>query len=148
MSNSPTAPISTTASSSNCSCPNPPTPTIIACGALAKAVRQVAATRGWKVRVAAVPASFHNDPRHIVPAVERLATAAARAGHRVAVAFADCGSYGGLGQLCAPLGIAPLGGPPCFGVFPGPDPGPPPPGPLPATHPPTHPPVRTLPPSA
>ncbi len=53
--------------------------------------------------------------------MERLATAAARAGHRVAVAFADCGSYGGLDQLCARLGIARLGGLHCFDVFAGPD---------------------------
>jgi hypothetical protein len=81
----------------------------------------VAASRGWNVRVAAVPASLHNDPRHIVPAVERLATTAARSGHRVALAYADCGSYGGLDQLCARLGIGRLGGLHCFDVFAGPD---------------------------
>ena len=37
------------------------------------------------------------------------------------MAFADCGSYGGLDQLCARLGIARLGGLHCFDVFAGPD---------------------------
>src|SRR5690348_5717380 len=130
MSSSTTATISTTDSSSKLGyryerhtpgAPGTPTTTVIACGALAKTVRQVAARRGWNVRVVAVPASFHNDPRHIVPAVERLASAAARDGHRVAVGYADCGSYGGLDQLCARLGIARLGGLHCFDVFAGPD---------------------------
>jgi hypothetical protein len=95
--------------------------TIIACGALAKTVRQIAAARGWNVRVRTVPASLHNNPRHIVAAVERLATAAAQAGHRVAIAYADCGSYGGLDQLCGRLGIARLGGLHCFDIFAGRD---------------------------
>jgi hypothetical protein len=95
--------------------------TIIACGALAKTVRQIAAKRGWNVHVRTVPASLHNNPRHIVPSVQRLATAAARAGHHVVLAYADCGSYGGLDELCAGLGIARLGGLHCFDVFAGPD---------------------------
>ena len=39
----------------------------------------------------------------------------------MALAYADCGSYGGLDQLCARLGIARLGGLHCFDVFAGPD---------------------------
>ena len=53
--------------------------------------------------------------------MERLATAAAQAGHRVALAYADCGSYGGLDQVCARLGVARLGGLHCFDVFAGQD---------------------------
>jgi hypothetical protein len=96
--------------------------TVIACGALAGPVREIAARRGWdELRVVTLPASLHNNPRHIVPAVERLAEAAERAGHRVVLGYADCGTYGGLDALCTRLGIARLPGLHCFDLFAGPE---------------------------
>ena len=43
---------------------------VIACGALAVHVRQIARRRGWDVDVHPVPALLHNRPERIAPAVE------------------------------------------------------------------------------
>src|SRR5690348_17139164 len=101
MSSSPTARISTTGSSASCrSRPDPAVPdpaapvAVIACGALAGPVREIAARRGWTAEVHSLPAVLHNRPARIAPAVEQLATDLLGRGRRVAVAYADCGSYG------------------------------------------------------
>src|SRR5437868_4338329 len=117
MSSSPTARTSTTGSSASCrSRPDPTVPdrtvpdpavpdqaapvAVIACGALAGPVREIAARRGWPAEVHSLPAVLHNRPARIAPAVEQLATDLLGTGHRVAVAYADCGSYGALDGLC------------------------------------------------
>jgi hypothetical protein len=41
-------------------------------------------------------------------------------GHRVALAYADCGSYGALDELCSKYGVQRLGGLHCYDVFAGP----------------------------
>jgi Protein of unknown function (DUF1638) len=41
-------------------------------------------------------------------------------GHRVALAYADCGSYGALDALCSKYGVARLHGLHCYDVFAGP----------------------------
>src|SRR5215475_5596723 len=67
---------------------------IIACGALGAHVRQIAGRRGWPVQVHCLPSIWHNSPRLIAPAAERLASELLRKGLRVALAYADCGTYG------------------------------------------------------
>ena len=94
---------------------------VIACGALAGPVREIAARRGWPAEVHSLPAVLHNRPARIAPAVEQLATGLLGTGHRVAVAYADCGSYGALDGLCERLGLARLPGLHCYDVLAGPD---------------------------
>jgi len=64
---------------------------IVACGALAIHVKQIANRRGWDVEVVPVPPELHNRPEKIAPAV-----AAAAGGEEVVVAYADCGTRGSL----------------------------------------------------
>jgi hypothetical protein len=65
---------------------------VLACGALAFDVRDIARRRGWEVDVVPVQAILHNRPERIPAAV-----AAAAAGRDVvAVAYGDCGTHGGL----------------------------------------------------
>jgi len=64
---------------------------IVACGALAIHVKQIAKRRGWDVEVVPVPPELHNRPEKIAPAV-----AAAAGGEEVVVAYADCGTRGSL----------------------------------------------------
>jgi hypothetical protein len=116
MSSSPTAPTSTTVSSSNC--PSRPVE-IIACGALAGPVRDIAARRGWPVAVRALPAVLHNRPRKIPLEAERALESALATGHTVALAYADCGTYGALDELCARYGVRRLPGLHCYDVFAG-----------------------------
>jgi hypothetical protein len=94
---------------------------VIACGALAGHIRDIAERRGWELAVHSLPASLHNSPREIAPAAERLALELTAAGARVALAYADCGSYGALDELCERLGLVRLPGLHCYDVFAGPE---------------------------
>jgi hypothetical protein len=89
------------------------TPTVIACGALAVHVQAVARRRGLDVHVRPLPALLHNRPELIAPAVKE-----ALEGHDVvAVAYADCGTYGALDEV---LGNVPrLEGAHCYDVLAG-----------------------------
>ena len=94
---------------------------MIACGALAGHVREIAARRGWPVEVHHLPSLLHNHPERIAPAAERIARDLQARGLRVALGYADCGSYGALDELCSRLGLRRLPGLHCYDVFAGPD---------------------------
>jgi hypothetical protein len=92
-------------------------PLVIACGALASELRAVfGANDAMEVRY--LPARLHNRPERIVPAVESvLAEAPDRP---VFVAYADCGTGGGLDAMLARHpGVARLPGAHCYEVFAG-----------------------------
>jgi hypothetical protein len=93
---------------------------VIACGALGGHIREIAARRGWAVELHCLPALLHNRPAAIAPEVERVAVAALAAGRRVALGYADCGSYGALDELCGRLGVRRLPGLHCYDVLAGP----------------------------
>src|SRR5919201_6596078 len=118
MSSCLTAPTSTTASSG--SCPSPAVE-IIACGAVAGHVREISARRGWPVIVRPLPAVLHNRPQKIKIEAERAVISALASGHAVALAYADCGTYGALDELCARYGVRRLPGLHCYDVFGGAD---------------------------
>ena len=89
------------------------TAAVISCGALALDVQAIARRRGWGVEVVPVDAFLHNRPEQIAPAVQRL-----RERHDVvALAYADCGTYGALDEL----GLPRLAGDHCYDVFAGSD---------------------------
>jgi hypothetical protein len=90
---------------------------VIACGALAVHVRQIARRRGWEVDVHPVPALLHNRPERIAGAVERQVARLAGDYDRVAVAYADCGTYGELDAALARSGTPRLAGEHCYDVF-------------------------------
>jgi hypothetical protein len=90
---------------------------VVACGALAVHVRQVAQRRGWAVDVFPIPALLHNRPERIAGAVARQAQALRGRYDRVAVAYADCGTYGALDAALAEAGLERLRGEHCYDVF-------------------------------
>jgi hypothetical protein len=90
---------------------------VIACGALASGVRQIARRRGWAVDVHPVPALLHNRPERIAPAVEAELERLGGEYEQVAVAYADCGSYGALDAVLERTGTARLAGEHCYDVF-------------------------------
>jgi hypothetical protein len=94
---------------------------VIACGALARHVHQIVARRGWPVAVRALPAILHNRPQNITILAERAVVSALRAGRAAALAYADCGTYGALDELCARYGVRRLPGLHCYDVFAAPD---------------------------
>lgn len=120
MSSSRTAPTSTTGSST--SSPSEPAGLdLIACGALAQPAAEIAARRGWPVTVHPLPPLLHNQPHLIAGEVRPLAERLRAAGHRVAIGYADCGTYGALDAVCAELGIERLPGLHCYDVIAGPE---------------------------
>jgi hypothetical protein len=146
MSNSATAKTSTTASSPN-SASNPPPAArpdgcgngpviggalpqpsprkageeieIVTCGALASHIREIAARRGWPIKVRPLSAALHNRPEKIKGYSERkLLTARAHGSHAV-IGYADCGTYGALDDLATEVGVSRLPGLHCYDLYAG-----------------------------
>jgi len=126
MSNSATAKTSTTASSTNSASNPPPYPLntgkpveIVACGALAGHIRQIAARRGWQVVVRPIPAALHNRPQQIAGHAERVVKTAQASGTKAVIAYADCGTYGALDDLATTVGVSRLPGLHCYDLYAG-----------------------------
>ena len=77
------------------------TRTIVACGALALHIGQIAKRRGWDLEVRPLPPELHNRPERI----------RAELGDAGLVGYADCGTRGALDDLPR------LAGPDCYGIF-------------------------------
>jgi hypothetical protein len=92
---------------------------IIACGALAGHIREIAARRGWPVVVRPLSAALHNRPEKISEHAERLLLTPHPPGSRTVLAYADCGSYGALDKLSARTGAARLPGLHCYDLYAG-----------------------------
>ena len=93
---------------------------VVACGALAVNVRRIARRRGWEVDVFPLPALLHNRPERIPGAVAELAGELRERYDRVALAYADCGTYGALDDLCRERGWHRLAGLHCYDLYAGP----------------------------
>jgi Protein of unknown function (DUF1638) len=117
MSNSATDPTSTTGSSSSSVSE---TVEIVACGALAAHIREIAARRGWPIVVRPLPAALHNRPEKIRDEVERTVATAYNRGSTVVLGYADCGTYGALDDLARRAGSKRLPGLHCYDLYAGP----------------------------
>jgi hypothetical protein len=62
---------------------------------------------------------LHNRPQKIIMEAERALVSALAAGRTVVLAYADCGTYGALDELCARYGVRRLAGLHCYDVFAG-----------------------------
>ncbi len=93
------------------------TTAVVACGALALHVSAIAGRRGWSVDVHPLPPELHNRPERIAPAVSELIGELRGRYDSIAVAYADCGSYGALDRALEGTGIARLSGEHCYDVF-------------------------------
>jgi hypothetical protein len=118
MSNSATGRTSTT-DSSNGSGSDPVE--IVACGALAGHIREIAARRGWPIVVRPLSAALHNRPEKIRAEVERAVATAHANGSSVALGYADCGTYGTLDDLARSAGVNRLPGLHCYDLYAGPE---------------------------
>jgi hypothetical protein len=93
---------------------------VIACGALGGHIREIAGRNGWPIELHCLPALLHNRPGQITIHAERIARRGIAAGRRVALAYADCGTYGALDELCTRLGLRRLPGLHCYDLLAGP----------------------------
>jgi Protein of unknown function (DUF1638) len=97
-------------------------PLVLACGALAGDLRAVLAAGGLteRVDVELLPANLHNRPDAIAPTLRPRLRAAVAAGRPVFVAYADCGTGGGLDSLLGEFpGVQRLPGAHCYEMFAG-----------------------------
>ncbi len=92
---------------------------IVACGALAGHIREVAARRGWPVTVRPLPAALHNRPQQIKSHAERMLATPQAQGSRAVLGYADCGTYGALDKLTAQAGVSRLPGLHCYDLYAG-----------------------------
>ncbi len=90
---------------------------VIACGALALHVAEIARRRGWDVDVHPLPPVLHNRPERIATAVEQELDRLAGRYDRLAVAYADCGTFGALDGVLERHGVGRLAGEHCYDVL-------------------------------
>jgi hypothetical protein len=89
---------------------------IIACGALANDLIELNRERGWGITVHPLPPLLHNHPEQIAGRVEELVD---QLQPPVAIAYADCGTYGALDEVCRRRGLSRLAGNHCYDVYAG-----------------------------
>ena len=92
---------------------------VVACGAIARHLDEIAGRRGWPVDIHPLPPLLHNHPDRIAAAVEQALDGLRGRYRRLAVGYADCGSYGAVDELCGRLGLPRLRGDHCYDVFAG-----------------------------
>jgi hypothetical protein len=90
---------------------------VIACGALAAHVHEIADRRNLDLHVESVNPLLHNRPEGIAPEVEKLILELQPTHDQVAIAYADCGTYGAIDQLCDKYQVSRLSGDHCYDVF-------------------------------
>jgi Protein of unknown function (DUF1638) len=90
---------------------------VVACGALTVHITEIARRRDWAVDVHPLPPVLHNRPEQIADAVEGELERLAGRYDRLAVAYADCGTFGALDEMLAARDVARLAGNHCYDVF-------------------------------
>lgn len=93
----------------------------ICCGSLAQGILTLARRKDWRhVDVEALPASLHNEPAKI-PALLRERIRAARPHYdgRILIGYGDCGTGGGIDEVCREEGVRRIPGPHCYSFLSG-----------------------------
>ncbi len=93
---------------------------VIACGALAREIEAIRKNRGWEhLRLQCLDASLHNRPREIPGRLRKAIRRNRDAYGRIFVAYADCGTAGGIDAVLAEEGVERLDGAHCYEFFAG-----------------------------
>jgi hypothetical protein len=92
---------------------------IITCGALTRHVDAILERRGWRATVVPLPPLLHQRPERIALAVREAIDALGNRYDQIAIAYADCGTYGALDAVVEEFGLARLRGAHCYDVFAG-----------------------------
>ena len=90
---------------------------IVACGALSTEISEISGRRGWPLKIYPLPPLLHNHPEKIAGAVRELLPEVIATHQRVAIAYADCGTYGALDGVVEEFNIPRLAGAHCYDVF-------------------------------
>lgn len=93
---------------------------VIACGALAREILALRDLNGWThIDLTCLPANLHLYPEKITDAVRASVAKHSDAYERIFVAYADCGTGGGLETACKDMGVDMIAGPHCYSFFEG-----------------------------
>ena len=92
---------------------------VVACGALATHIADIAGAELLDITIYPLPPLLHNRPEKIAGEVDSLLTEIKDKHSRCAVAYADCGTYGALDSVIATHGVKRLGGNHCYDIFAG-----------------------------
>ena len=92
---------------------------IVACGALATHIADIAASEALDITIYPLPPLLHNRPEKIAGEVDQLLTEIKSKHSRCAVAYADCGTYGALDKVITKHSVKRLGGNHCYDIFAG-----------------------------
>jgi len=90
---------------------------VVACGALALHIREIAGRRGWSIDIHPLPPALHNRPERIAPAVRQELRALQDRYDLLAVGYAECGTRGALDDVLRELGVRRLRGATCYDVL-------------------------------
>lgn len=94
------------------------TSVVIACGALAHEITTLFESNRWThLKVECLPASLHNHPERIAPAVRNKIRECRDHFSSIFVAYADCGTGGQLDKVLAEEGVERLPGAHCYQFF-------------------------------
>ncbi|PCH93786.1 MAG: hypothetical protein COB84_08635 [Rhodobacteraceae bacterium] len=95
---------------------------ILACGALAREIQALIDLNGWDhLHLHCLPAKLHLYPDKITQEVEKAVLKFRADFDTIFVAYADCGTGGGLQAKCAELGVEMIPGPHCYSFYEGND---------------------------
>ena len=90
----------------------------ITCGAIAREVIAIKTLNKFsKVEVSCLPASWHNSPEKITPAIKNKIRTAKAKFARIFVLYGDCGTGGELDKLIEEEGVTRIPGPHCYEFF-------------------------------
>lgn len=92
---------------------------VVACGAIATHISNIASRENFDVTIYPLPPLLHNHPEKIAGEVDAKIEEIKDKYSKIAVAYADCGSYGALDKVLEKHGISRLGGDHCYDVFAG-----------------------------
>lgn len=90
---------------------------VVACGALATHVTDIAQRNNLTFHIEPVNPLLHNRPDGIAPEVDELLGKLKNNFDKVVVAYADCGTYGELDKVCQKHQVSRLSGDHCYDVF-------------------------------
>ena len=90
----------------------------ITCGAIAREVIAIKTLNKFSnVEVSCLPASWHNSPEKITPAIKKKIRTAKTKFARICVLYGDCGTGGELDKLIEEEGVTRIPGPHCYEFF-------------------------------
>ena len=92
---------------------------VVACGAIATHISNIASRENFDLTIYPLPPLLHNHPEKIAGEVDAKIAEIKAKYSKIAVAYADCGSYGALDKVIEKHGISRLGGDHCYDVFAG-----------------------------